>query len=52
MARARYPASSVTPMAARPPWVFAYGSLMWDPGFVPQETRSAKLSGWHRAFCI
>lgn len=34
------------------PWVFAYGSLMWRPGFAFMEVRRAKLSGWHRAFCI
>ena len=52
MARPHYPHSSVTPIAARPAWVFAYGSLMWDPGFKPEETRPARLAGWHRAFCI
>lgn len=35
----------------RPLWVFAYGSLMWRPGFAPAETRPARLHGWHRAFC-
>ena len=33
-------------------WFFAYGSLMWDPGFVPAETRPALLRGWHRRFCV
>lgn len=33
-------------------WVFAYGSLMWNPGFVPAEARRARLSGWHRSFCM
>ena len=37
---------------ARPLWVFAYGSLMWNPGFATPETRHARLHGWHRAFCI
>lgn len=37
---------------ARPLWVFAYGSLMWNPGFATPETRRARLHGWHRAFCI
>lgn len=37
---------------ARPRWVFGYGSLMWKPGFKTPETRSARLHGWHRAFCI
>jgi glutathione-specific gamma-glutamylcyclotransferase len=36
----------------RPRWVFGYGSLMWNPGFVTPETQSARLHGWHRAFCI
>lgn len=33
-------------------WFFAYGSLMWDPGFVPADTRPALLRGWHRRFCV
>ena len=33
-------------------WVFAYGSLIWDPGFVPQEQVVARLDGWHRRFCL
>jgi cation transport protein ChaC len=36
----------------RPAWVFAYGSLMWHPGFRPVESQPALLHGWHRAFCI
>jgi cation transport protein ChaC len=37
---------------AKPYWVFAYGSLMWNPGFTTPETQAARLHGWHRAFCI
>jgi len=33
-------------------WVFAYGSLMWDPGFAHDAARPARLGGWHRAMCI
>jgi glutathione-specific gamma-glutamylcyclotransferase len=33
-------------------WVFAYGSLMWQPGFPYVEARRARLEGYHRAFCI
>ena len=33
-------------------WVFAYGSLMWNPGFPYAEARRARLTGYHRAFCI
>ena len=35
-----------------PYWVFAYGSLMWNPGFDFLERVQARLYGWHRAFCI
>ena len=38
--------------SAKPFWVFAYGSLMWNPGFATPETTAARLHGWHRAFCI
>jgi len=33
-------------------WIFAYGSLMWNPGFAHAETGPALLHGWHRAFCV
>ncbi len=33
-------------------WIFAYGSLMWDPGFPFEEARPALLKGYHRALCI
>lgn len=33
-------------------WVFAYGSLMWNPGFAYTDRQSAALDGFHRAFCI
>lgn len=33
-------------------WVFAYGSLMWNPGFPYAEAAPARLRGYHRAFCI
>jgi len=33
-------------------WVFAYGSLMWRPGFAFLERRSARLVGAHRALCV
>lgn len=44
-------------LAARPAgagdvWVFGYGSLMWNPAFEHEETRSARLHGYHRAFCL
>ena len=33
-------------------WVFAYGSLMWDPGFAHVEAQPALLRGYHRRFCV
>lgn len=35
-----------------PLYVFAYGSLMWDPGFPVAATAVARLAGYHRALCI
>src|SRR3954469_9355169 len=33
-------------------WVFAYGSLMWRPGFEHLERRPARVMGAHRALCV
>ena len=33
-------------------WVFAYGSLMWQPDFPYLEVGLAQLFGWHRSMCI
>lgn len=33
-------------------WVFAYGSLMWDPGFPVAEAVAARLDGFARRFCL
>lgn len=33
-------------------WVFAYGSLLWRPGFEPSETAAATLSGYRRGFFL
>jgi cation transport protein ChaC len=33
-------------------WVFAYGSLLWDPGFTPAEAVRARLDGYRRRFCM
>ncbi len=37
---------------AGPVWVFGYGSLIWNPGFAPMESRHALLEGYRRAFCF
>jgi cation transport protein ChaC len=43
-------------LAKRPPhddvWVFAYGSLIWNPAFDFLEQRIAVARGWHRSFCL
>jgi cation transport protein ChaC len=33
-------------------WVFAYGSLLWNPLFPFAEARPAMLRGFHRRFCL
>jgi cation transport protein ChaC len=33
-------------------WVFAYGSLIWNPLIRFVEQRVALLRGWHRRFCL
>lgn len=35
-----------------PFWVFAYGSLLWNPGFEFVTSIPARAPGWHRAFCL
>ncbi len=33
-------------------WVFAYGSLIWNPAFEAEESRRMTAYGWHRSFCM
>ncbi len=33
-------------------WVFAYGSLIWRPGFEHAGSQPALLQGFHRRFCL
>lgn len=33
-------------------WVFAYGSLMWNPQIHFQEKRLGIVHGYHRSFCL
>lgn len=33
-------------------WVFAYGSLIWRPGFAHAGQHRALLRGFHRSFCL
>lgn len=46
------PLSALADDAGRDPWVFAYGSLMWNPGFAFAERCEARLIGAHRALCV
>ncbi|MBM3607141.1 MAG: gamma-glutamylcyclotransferase [Alphaproteobacteria bacterium] len=39
-------------MSGQPEWIFAYGSLMWRPGFDYAERRYARIQGYHRALCV
>ncbi|QBX34995.1 gamma-glutamylcyclotransferase [Paracoccus liaowanqingii] len=36
----------------RPIPIFAYGSLIWNPGFAVQDRRRATAIGWHRDFSL
>lgn len=33
-------------------WMFAYGSLIWNPMIEFVERRRAFVEGWHRSFCL
>ena len=49
--------AQVRAMLARAPrpgrvWVFAFGSLIWNPAFHYVERRTARVHGWHRQFCL
>jgi glutathione-specific gamma-glutamylcyclotransferase len=33
-------------------WVFAYGSLMWNPALEFAESSACHVEGWHRSFCF
>lgn len=49
-------ARSLQGILARAPrgdvWVFAYGSLLWNPVIHYSERRVARLRGFHRRFCL
>lgn len=45
-------ADRLTQGRPRPIPVFAYGSLIWNPGFAVQSRRRATAVGWHRSFSI
>jgi glutathione-specific gamma-glutamylcyclotransferase len=33
-------------------WIFAYGSLIWNPALNIAERRIGRVQGWHRTFCL
>jgi len=50
-------AAQVQAILARAPrpgrvWVFAFGSLIWNPAFHFIERRTARIHGFHRQFCL
>lgn len=52
-------ASMNATLAARPDpddrdgaWLFAYGSLVWNPAFHFSDRRVARIRGWSRKFCL
>lgn len=46
------PAIAALREGPEPVWLFAYGSLMWNPEFEFAEVRPAFLRGYHRRFCL
>jgi cation transport protein ChaC len=52
------PDSAPLPYVRCPPlppgdlWLFAYGSLMWNPEFAFERAARGVLYGYHRAFCV
>lgn len=50
-----YRRAVATLLAGRPAgavWIFAYGSLIWNPEAHYVEQRRATAFGWHRSFCM
>lgn len=53
---AEYAAAVAALLMGAPPsgevWIFAFGSLIWNPGFNYAEERLGAIHGWRRSFCI
>lgn len=53
---ADYAHVAATLLAGRPAsgevWIFAYGSLIWNPEFDFDQERLGTVTGWHRSFCL
>lgn len=55
LTQAERAASLTATLAARPEgpvWLFAYGSLIWNPTVRVEACRVGRIDGWHRAFCL
>jgi glutathione-specific gamma-glutamylcyclotransferase len=39
-------------VSTEPVWIFAYGSLMWNPEMRFEEALPARVYGYHRSFCL
>lgn len=56
LSEAESDANAATMLAAFPgtgdPWIFAYGSLVWNPLLDYAERNLATLHGFHRRFCL
>ena len=57
LSEAERAASLAATLAQRPPgadgvWLFAYGSLIWNPALHFDERRFARVHGWRRSFCL
>ena len=52
VARPKALESGSTPDLRGDMWVFAYGSLIWRPGFAFSARRRAVVVGWRRRLCI
>jgi len=46
------PAIRALRAGTEPVWIFAYGSLMWNPEIAFAEARPGFLHGYHRSFCL
>ncbi|WP_333814694.1 gamma-glutamylcyclotransferase [Tabrizicola sp.] len=42
----------VAELEGQPFWIFAYGSLIWNPEFEHVEARRGTVHGWRRSFCL
>jgi cation transport protein ChaC len=43
---------ALRPDAGQGVWLFAYGSLIWNPALHFEQRRLARVYGWHRSFCL